>query len=86
VRVANAAGMLVFFPMFILGGGGPPAGVMPAGMRDIADLLPLGRVTDGLRAAWLYDQAPWTQAWWLLGWWAVALVLVSLATRMRRRP
>lgn len=84
VRVANAAGMLIFFPMFILGGGGPPAGVMPATMGDIAGVLPLGRLTEGLRRAWLYDEAPGTQLWWMLGWWAIGFVLVAIAIRLPR--
>lgn len=84
VRVANAAGMLVFFPMFILGGGGPPVGVMPAGMRHLADALPLARLTEGLRKAWLYGESPLRDVSWLLAWWAVGLVLVALAARARR--
>lgn len=46
VRVANALGLTLFFPMFILGGGGPPAAVM---MRDIADVLPLTHLTTALQ-------------------------------------
>jgi ABC-2 type transport system permease protein len=84
VRVANAAGMLVFFPMFILGGGGPPAGVMTPTMRDIADVLPLTHVTQGLREAWLYDRDPGHELWWLAGWWVVALLLVVVAARRGR--
>lgn len=83
-RIANAAGMLIFFPMFILGGGGPPAGVMPKRMSDIANVLPLGRLTEGLRQSWLYDQAPTAAVIWLLGWWALAIVLVAAAVRFRR--
>jgi ABC-2 type transport system permease protein len=84
VRVANAAGLLVFFPMFILGGGGPPSTVMPPTMRDIADLLPLTHVTEALRAAWLDDQVLLSDLWWLVGWTAVGVVLGVLAARFRR--
>lgn len=57
---------------------------MPAGIRHLADVLPLSRLTEGPRKAWLDDQAPWTELGWLLGWWAAALVLVVIATRLRR--
>jgi ABC-2 type transport system permease protein len=83
VRVANAAGLFVFFPMFILGGGGPPSTVMPPTMRHIADLLPLTHLTEGLRDAWLHGQVPGHELAWLAGWLALALVLVVLATRLR---
>ena len=85
VRVANAVGMLVFFPMFILGGGGPPAAVMTPTMRDIADVLPLTHITEGMREAWLYDRDPGQQLWWVVGWWFVALLMVLAAVRFRRR-
>jgi ABC-2 type transport system permease protein len=83
VRVANAAGLLVFFPMFILGGGGPPSTVMPSTMRDIAGLLPLTHLTEALRAAWLYDQVPVHEIGWLVGWLVVGLGLVALAGSLR---
>jgi ABC-2 type transport system permease protein len=84
VRVANAAGLLVFFPMFILGGGGPPPTVMPPTMRGIADLLPLTHLTKALRAAWLHDRVPGPELWALAGWLGIGLVLVALAARLRR--
>jgi ABC-2 type transport system permease protein len=84
VRVANAAGLLLFFPMFILGGGGPPATVMPSRMRDIAELLPLTHLTGALRAAWLHGQVAVTDLWWLAGWMAVGLVLVAVAAGANR--
>ena len=83
VRVANALGLTLFFPMFILGGGGPPAAVMTPAMRDIADVLPLTHLTTALRQAWLLDRSPGEELWWLLGWWAVAGVAVVVAVRWR---
>ena len=83
VRVANALGLTLFFPMFILGGGGPPAAVMTPAMRDIADMLPLTHLTTALRQAWLLDRSPGQELWWLLGWSAAAGVMVVLAVRWR---
>jgi ABC-2 type transport system permease protein len=69
--------------MFILGGGGPPPGVMTPTMRDIADFLPVTHVTQGLRKAWLYDGSWAHEAWWLLGCWLIAGVLVAILSHRR---
>lgn len=85
VRVANAVGLLVFFPVFLLGGGGPPPGVMPQSMQDIAALLPLTPVTSGLRNAWLTGSPVGEDVRAILVWWAVAAVAVAgLSLRGRR--
>jgi ABC-2 type transport system permease protein len=52
-RGAQAIGMLTFFPMFLLSGGGPPPDVMGDGMRRVADVLPLTHVVAGIRDPWL---------------------------------
>jgi ABC-2 type transport system permease protein len=39
-RAAQAIGLLAFFPLYLLGGGGPPKGAMTGPMRTIADALP----------------------------------------------
>jgi ABC-2 type transport system permease protein len=39
-RAAQAIGLLAFFPLYLLGGGGPPRGVMTGPMRAISDALP----------------------------------------------
>jgi ABC-2 type transport system permease protein len=52
-RAAQAVGLVLFFPSFLLGAGGPPPHVMGAVMRDIAGYLPLTRVTDAVRDPWL---------------------------------
>lgn len=84
VRVANAIGLTIFFPVFILGGGGPPAGVMTSAMRDIADVLPLTHLTNALRQAWLLDGVAAEEIWWIVGWWAAAAVVAVAAIRWRR--
>ena len=52
-RAAQAVGLLLFFPSFLLGAGGPPPNVMGATLRNIADVLPLTLVTNSIRQPWL---------------------------------
>jgi ABC-2 type transport system permease protein len=41
-RAAQAIGLLAFFPLYLLGGGGPPKGAMTGPMQTISDALPSG--------------------------------------------
>src|ERR1700722_5237596 len=52
-RAAQAVGLTIFFPSFLLGAGGPPPHVMGSALRGIAGFLPLTRVTDAVRDPWL---------------------------------
>jgi ABC-2 type transport system permease protein len=52
-RSAQAVGLLLFFPSFLLGSGGPPPHVMGSALRAVAGYLPLTRVTDAVREPWL---------------------------------
>ena len=52
-RAAQAVGLILFFPSFLLGSGGPPPRVMGSALRNIAGYLPLTRLTDAVRAPWL---------------------------------
>jgi len=52
-RAAQAVGLLLFFPMWLLSGAGPPRGVMGGAMRAISDVLPLTYVVTALQDAWL---------------------------------
>jgi ABC-2 type transport system permease protein len=52
-RAAQAVGLLLFFPSFLLGAGGPPPHAMGAVLRDIARFLPLTVVTNAIRDPWL---------------------------------
>jgi ABC-2 type transport system permease protein len=39
-RSAQAIGLLAFFPLYLLGGGGPPRGVMTGAMHVVSDVIP----------------------------------------------
>lgn len=52
-RAAQAVGLLLFFPSFLLGAGGPPPAVMSPALRSIAEYLPLTVATDAIREPWL---------------------------------
>jgi ABC-2 type transport system permease protein len=52
-RSAQAVGLLLFFPSFLLGAGGPPPHVMGAALQDVARYLPLTLVTNAVRVPWL---------------------------------
>ena len=52
-RAAQAVGLMLFFPSFLLGVGGPPPAVMSDALAEIADKLPLAMVNDVVRQGWL---------------------------------
>lgn len=52
-RAAQAVGMLLFFPSFLLGVGGPPPAVMSEPLREISERLPLALANDAIREPWL---------------------------------
>jgi ABC-2 type transport system permease protein len=52
-RSAQAVGLLIFFPSFLLGAGGPPPHVMGAAVRHVAGPLPLTLLTNAVRQPWL---------------------------------
>ncbi|OHV55385.1 hypothetical protein BCD48_08820 [Pseudofrankia sp. BMG5.36] len=78
-RSAQAVGLLLFFPSFLLGAGGPPPAVMGSALRVIAGPLPLTLVTKAVREPWLGigDATGPLVA-------VVALALVALAVSARR--
>jgi len=52
-RAAQAVGLLIFFPCFLLGAGGPPPHVMGSVVRKVADPMPLTLLTNAVREPWL---------------------------------
>jgi ABC-2 type transport system permease protein len=81
-RSAAALGNLVFVPMFLLGGGGPPRAVMTSTMQTISDALPLSHIIGGLRQGWLGTTDDPHVLWWPV---LVALIATLLAVASARR-
>lgn len=81
-RAATALGNLLFLPMLLIGGGGPPRAVMSPTMQAVSDALPLTHIIGGLRHAWLGHTDDPRALWWPC---AVALVAASIAVRRARR-
>jgi ABC-2 type transport system permease protein len=52
-RSAQAIGLLLFFPSFLLGVGGPPPAAMSDTLADISELLPLALANRAIREPWL---------------------------------
>ena len=77
-RAAQAVGLLLFFPSFLLGVGGPPPAVMSDALRELADRLPLALANQAIREPWLGISSA-TGA--LLTTVAIAVVAAVLAAR-----
>lgn len=52
-RAAQSLGLTLFFPMFLLGGGGPPPEALSGVMRSISDWLPITHVIRSSQEPWL---------------------------------
>ena len=79
-RAAQAVGLLLFFPSFLLGAGGPPPHVMGSVVKQVAGPLPLTLLTNAVRAPWL-GLGPATGS--LIG---VAVLAVAASAAAARRP
>ena len=77
-RSAQAVGLLIFFPSFLLGAGGPPPHVMGSAVRHVAGPLPLTLLTNAVREPWL-GLGPATGS--LIAVAALAVAAVVLAVR-----
>ena len=51
-RSAQGIGLLLFFAMWLISGTAPPRAVLPAGLRDFGDLLPLTHLVTALQDPW----------------------------------
>ena len=77
-RAAQAIGLLLFFPSFLLGVGGPPPAVMADTLREISEWLPLSLANQAIREPWLgIGQA--TGDFWAVA--TIAVVATALAAR-----
>jgi len=52
-RAAQAIGLVLFFPSFLLGVGGPSPAVLSPVLRSVAQWLPLSMANDAIRRPWL---------------------------------
>lgn len=55
-RVAQTVGMVVAYPMMFLSGASIPLEALPAGIRQVADFIPLTYVVRLMRGLWVGDQ------------------------------
>jgi len=81
-RSAQAVGLLLFFPSFLLGAGGPPPHVMGTVARSIAKPLPLTLVTKSVRDPWLGIGTPTSQLLTVVGLAVLALVFAIRRARL----
>jgi ABC-2 type transport system permease protein len=93
-RAAQAIGLVLFFPMWLLSGAGPPRAVMTPTMRQLGDVLPLTQVVAAIQEPWLGTGSNGSEVLVLLVVFAAAVALTAwinaegapgLAT-LRRRP
>ncbi|WP_240760000.1 ABC transporter permease [Phytoactinopolyspora endophytica] len=70
-RVANALGMVVYFPMLFFAGVWTPGDAMPDGLRAVADFTPLGAATEAMSDAWVHGDWPSALHLLVLAGWAV---------------
>ncbi len=80
-RAAQAVGMMIFFPSFLLAGAGPPPTVMSSGMRAVSDVLPLTWVVRSLQGPWLGNGLDWTYPAILL---VVLVIAAAISIRLYR--
>jgi ABC-2 type transport system permease protein len=79
-RAAQAIGLLAFFALYLLGGGGPPRGAMTGAMHVISDAIP--STVPAIVDPWLGLSGLGTQLAVLAAWAAAALaVTIWLARR-----
>ena len=81
-RSAQGIGLALFFPLFLLGGGGPPRGAMPGPMQTISDALP--SPIHAITEPWLGTEGVSESLAVLAAWGAIAAVALTYLTR--RRP
>jgi ABC-2 type transport system permease protein len=81
-RAAQAIGLLAFFPLYLLGGGGPPTGAMTGATHTISNALP--SPIHAITEPWLGLPGLGTQLAVLAGWASAALGVAWLFARRSR--
>jgi ABC-2 type transport system permease protein len=51
-RSAQGIGLMLFFTLWLISGTAPPRAVLPAGLRDVGNLLPLSHLVTAVQNAW----------------------------------
>ena len=74
-RAAQAVGLMLYFPMLLLGGAGPPPSVMNSAMQTVSDVLPLTWAVRALQDAWFDNTLAWSNIGGLALLTAIALAL-----------
>jgi ABC-2 type transport system permease protein len=77
-RSAQGLGLLLFLPMFLLGGGGPPPEAMTPTMDAIAQWLPLTHAIRAVQEPWL-DLSERGSHLWPLGIYLLAATVAAIA-------
>jgi len=71
-RAAQGAGLILFFVMMMIGGAGPPRGVLTGPMRWLSDPLPFTHAVLTLQGPWLGQGWDWPAFWIVTAFTAVA--------------
>ena len=69
-RMAQAVGMVIFFPMMFLSGAGLPLQLLPEGLQKVSDFLPMSYVVRLIQGLWFGNS--WADLW------VPALILVGI--------
>lgn len=81
-RAAQGLGLLLFFGLFFIAGGGPPPALLPDAVNRLVGLTPMGPLIDAISDPWHGRGVDWV-ALTVLG--AIALVATAMAERRLRR-
>ncbi len=84
-RAAQGVGLLLFLPMFLLGGAGPPPEAMSDAMRTISDYNPLTHVIRAVQEPWLDLGSGATHLAIVVGVGVGAVVAWLIVSRQRNR-
>jgi ABC-2 type transport system permease protein len=84
-RSAQAIGLIAFFPLYLLGGGGPPKGAMTGAMHSISNALP--SAIPAIVDPWLGLPGLGTQLAVFAAWAGAALIAICwLGRRLTDQP